>query len=60
MHQDDENKKKIESVMHKRKHYTIIVVRPNTVLHPLLKPAEFTIIIVNYNEHPLMSQEKKT
>ena len=50
--------KKIGNIMHKRKHSTIIEVRPNTGLHPLSKPAEFTIIIANYNEHLLTPQEK--
>jgi len=44
--------------MHKCKHSTIIEVRPNIGLCPLSEPAEFTIIIVNYNEHPLTPQEK--
>ena len=44
--------------MHKRKHVTIIEVCPNTGLRPLYELTEFTIIIVNYNEHPLTPQEK--
>ena len=44
--------------MHKRKHSTIIEVRPNIGLRPLFKPDEFAIIIVNYNEHSLAPQEK--
>jgi len=46
--------------MHKRKHSTIIEVRPNTDLRPLSKPAEFTIIIVNYNEHTFSRLKKNT
>jgi len=32
VHQDDKNKKKIENIMHKRKHSIIIEVRSNTDL----------------------------
>jgi len=44
--------------MHNRKHSTIIEIRPNIGLRPLSEPAEFTIIIINYNEHLLIPQEK--
>ena len=45
--------RKIGNIIHKRKHFTIIEVRPNTGLRSLSEPVEFTIIIVNYNEHLL-------
>ena len=45
--------------MHKRKYYTIIEIRLNISRRPLSETAEFVIIIVNYNEHPLTPQEKR-
>ena len=50
--------RKIGNVMYKCKRSTIKEARPKTGLRHLSKSSEFTIIIINYNEHPLTPQEK--